>query len=235
LKRVVDVVAATVGPHCEVVLHDLRRPASSVVHVANGHVTNRAVNQGIRDLLGVLHSPRFQDDALINYEPAIPLGSRRIRSSTAIFRDSEGTPVAALCMNLDVTEFAHIGTVMEQLASVTEAVSISPQVVNVTTPSDVASMVDQVLVNTIESFGKPVTEMTRADKLEIIEFLADRGAFLTRGAVARTAELLHVSRYAIYKYLQEIKRRRQDGALPGDTDGRPPGEMSPPSSAKGAS
>ena len=38
---IADTIAGTFGEQCEVVVHDLSRPESSVVHVANGAVTGR--------------------------------------------------------------------------------------------------------------------------------------------------------------------------------------------------
>ncbi|MGQ0570238.1 MAG: PAS domain-containing protein [Armatimonadota bacterium] len=43
LKPLVEAVGATVGPHCEVVLHDSRAPEKSIVAIWNGAVTGRRV------------------------------------------------------------------------------------------------------------------------------------------------------------------------------------------------
>lgn len=206
LRVVVDVVAETVGSYCEVVLHDLRQPKTSVVHVAHGHVTNRAVNQGIRDLLGVLNSPNFVGDTLINYAPSIPTGERSIRSSTAIFRNEIGDPVVALCMNLDVTPFSQIKDIMDSLSETHPEVAAIQNPTVVAGSTEVIAMVDQIILNTIESTGLPVEQMRKPDKLEIVAFLSERGAFQTRGAVARLAKHLKISPHSVYKYLQELKR-----------------------------
>lgn len=219
LKKVVDLVGATVGRHCEIAVHDLRHPEHSVVHVVNGHVTNRAVGQGIRDLLGILHSPHFQDDCLLNYQPAVPIPGKAIRSSTCIFRNTEGVPVAAVCMNIDVTEFVKVESLMQELTT-TLVADLSTSAMQ--KPDDVGAMVDSVIRSTVESYGKPVSEMDKEDKLHIIEFLGQRGAFLTRGAVAQVADLLQVSRHSIYKYLQEIKRKEFSQESPVQSGGISP-------------
>lgn len=205
LARVVDMVAATIGPHCEIVLHDLRKPATSVVHVANGHVTNRAVGQGIRDLLGILQAPDFRDDTLLNYAPPIQVGDRVIRSSTAIFRNAEEEPVCALCINLDVTEFHRIQQAMGELTRNLLPVPPSSGVVE---EHGVPDVVGQIVENTIESYGKSIEDMDKRDKMEIIRFLESRGAFDMRGVVGQVADALGVSRHSIYKYLQEVRRTK---------------------------
>ena len=37
----VDALGETFGKHCEVVLHDLSTPETSIIAIANGHVTGR--------------------------------------------------------------------------------------------------------------------------------------------------------------------------------------------------
>ena len=48
---VVDALAATFGRDCEVVLHDVSDLTSSVIAIANGHVTNRRIGSPATDLL----------------------------------------------------------------------------------------------------------------------------------------------------------------------------------------
>ena len=52
--------------------------------------------------------------------------------------------------------------------------------------------------------GKPIREMNKADRLRVIEYLKDMDAFSYRRAVPYVAAHLGVSRYTIYKYLDEV-------------------------------
>ena len=49
LKTVVDGIAGTFGPRCEVVLHDLSTLDHSIIKIANGHVTGRTIGGSITD------------------------------------------------------------------------------------------------------------------------------------------------------------------------------------------
>ena len=67
LKIVVDAIARTFGPRCEVVLHDLRDLDRSIIKIENGHVTGRSVggaitDKGLRDLRS-----GCKDSLFINY------------------------------------------------------------------------------------------------------------------------------------------------------------------------
>ena len=46
-----DIIAETFGEFCEVVVHDLSQPESSVVYVANGQVTGRKIGQSFAHLV----------------------------------------------------------------------------------------------------------------------------------------------------------------------------------------
>ena len=58
--------------------------------------------------------------------------------------------------------------------------------------------------------GKPVREMTKADRLRVIEHLKGMDAFSYRRAVPYVASHLGVSRYTIYKYLDEVSAKPSD-------------------------
>ena len=58
--------------------------------------------------------------------------------------------------------------------------------------------------------GKPAREMNKADRLRVIEYLKNMDAFSYRRAVPYVAAHLGVSRYTIYKYLDEVNAKQQE-------------------------
>lgn len=206
LGVVTETIAETFGPDCEVVLHDLRSPRTSVVKVVNGHVTNRKVGQGIRDLVGILRSPRFKNDQLTNYPLRAEKG-KAVKSSTALIRDEEGEVLAAICINWDVTPLRLARNLLDEMSRTAEAdgeeAAAEPQ------PQDVSQTLEQLIQNIISEYGSP-NSLGKEERLRIVQFLEGRGAFLIRGAMDRVAEALGVSRYSIYKYLEEL-RGQHDG------------------------
>ena len=59
--------------------------------------------------------------------------------------------------------------------------------------------------------GKPAREMNKADRLRVIEYLKNMDAFSYRRAVPYVASHLGVSRYTIYKYLDEVNAKQTPG------------------------
>ena len=66
-----------------------------------------------------------------------------------------------------------------------------------------------IIHNAISSIGKQTQDLTREDKVAIVAYLEAKGAFLIRYSVERVAELLGMTKYTIYNYLDEI-RKKQD-------------------------
>jgi predicted transcriptional regulator YheO len=53
--------------------------------------------------------------------------------------------------------------------------------------------------------GKPLDLMSRAEKQQLVRYLDERGAFQLRKAVEGVAEMLGVSRFTVYNYLEAIR------------------------------
>src|SRR5438309_1235436 len=102
---IADAIAQTFGKNCEVVLHDLTNPQSSVIYVVNGHVTGRKVGQSFHHLITrVLLSNKFQNDFVANYKTETA-DKRTIKSTTALIRNSMDEVIGALCINYDLSQF----------------------------------------------------------------------------------------------------------------------------------
>ncbi|RIN20825.1 helix-turn-helix transcriptional regulator, partial [Staphylococcus succinus] len=108
------------GEKCEVVLHDLNKPQSSVIYTINNHVTGREVGESFDHLVNkVLSSNSFKDDYLAGYE-FITNDGRRIKSSTTLIRNSSGSIIGALCINFDITIFEKVQQFIEDILPLKE-------------------------------------------------------------------------------------------------------------------
>jgi predicted transcriptional regulator YheO len=199
---IADAIAEMFGKRCEVVLHDLTRPQSSVVYTKNGHVTGRKVGQSFHHLFPkVLSSSKFNGDHLSNYK-TISDDGRVIKSSTAFIRDDNGMVVGAFCINFDVDDLLKSKIFVEEFVFMDEAENLREEKEIVDSVWDVVTNLIQYAV---EEYPVPVNEMTKLDKLKIVSFLNEKGLFLIKGAIDELATSLNVSRVTIYGYLDELK------------------------------
>ncbi|MCF8565553.1 PAS domain-containing protein [Alicyclobacillus tolerans] len=202
LIPVAEAMAETFGSRCEVVLHDLTRPQSSVVFVKNGHVTGRSVGQSFRHLFQqVLTSKKFHNDYVSNYKTVTPDG-RVVKSTTALIRDNHGVTVGAFCVNVD------IDNLLPSLSTWTEFVRLEEDesaVVEREVIGNVWDVVTDMIHHAVKEYPVPPADMTKADKLRVVSFLNEKGLFLIKGAIDEVAESLEVSKVTIYGYLEELK------------------------------
>lgn len=202
LSRLTGGLAGALGESCEIVLHDFRQPEQSIIAIANGHITGRRVGDTL-DALGLeaLRKPPRQD--LINYRTETRDG-KALRSSSILLRDEGGQAYGALCVNLDVTGLLKAQHFLEAITT-PERTGIA---------EGFEHSVDEVLAllvqDAIRATGKDVAAMNREDKITVIAHLEEKGAFLIRYSVDRVAELLNISKYTIYNYLEEIRTRQSE-------------------------
>lgn len=204
LIHIADLLGGSLGARYEIAVHDLRREEDSVVHVVNGHVTQRQVGQGIRDLLGVLNAPEFENGALLNYQAPASSQDRTIRASTQVYFDESDQPVLALCMNVDVTDLIHARDTLSSLAF-PDAGGGMRQLVPGGGARDIGAVLDMMIDEAIEATGNPVEAMTKTDKQAVVRMLDLRGAFHVRHAHTHVAKALRISKESVFRYLQQVK------------------------------
>jgi len=202
LKLVVDGIAATFGSRCEVVLHDLSDLDRSIVKITNGHVTGRTVGGSITDQGLKFLKSDSQEDLLINYASTTKDG-RLLKSSTIVFRDDSRKPIAAICINFDVTDILNFNAAIQDIFMVSEEGEGKRPVE--TFETDIGSTLNEIADRIIRKTGKAISSMGRGDKIEIVRQLEDQGVFLIKGAVKFIAKKLNVSKFTIYNYLDQVR------------------------------
>jgi predicted transcriptional regulator YheO len=201
LKRLAEGIVAIVGPHCEVVVHDFGDPEHSVVLIA-GNVTGRTVGAPVPDLSFISGELGPDTPDQLNYRARI--GSHHLQSSTIWIRDTDGTPIGAVCINVDYSDLIHARDLLDKLATSTR--HVSDLVVTDTFAKDVGDLIELSISEFLRQEGiEGVEALGNKDKLRLIQELERRGLFDIRGAVNRVADLLDVSRATIYNYRSNLK------------------------------
>ncbi len=198
-SRLADGLAEAIGKSCEAVVHDFEDPEHSIVAIANAHITGRKVGDTV-DVLGLqlLRNPPPGD--LLNYRTETKSG-RVLRSSSIFLRKDSGEIFGAICINYDISELIKLQQWLQN--------SVLPVTgdVHEEFEHDVDSILDHLIRDAVRSTGKEIADLTREDKIAVITYLENKGAFLIRYSADRVAELLGISKYTIYNYLEEVKAR----------------------------
>lgn len=212
-----------VPPFIEFVLHDLSKLPNSVV-VVTGNVSGRRPGDPATNLLLEQIAAKNLDH-MTGYVTRLPNG-RELRSSTILMRNSQGEPVVAICVNLDLSAWSEMRTLVDAVFdSVSSALTRvppaeqradegapeSPVVAEARPPHtsesfmhDIDELTSMMLDAVIAEVGLPVSLMKKRHKVRVVEAPKQRGFFLRRDGVNLAAAALDVSRFTVYNYLQEL-------------------------------
>ena len=75
--------------------------------------------------------------------------------------------------------------------------------------NDVNQLLDALLQKAMEEVGKPVSYMTREEKIGVVKYLDQKGAFLITKSGNRICQFLDISKFTLYSYLDEVHSETQ--------------------------
>jgi predicted transcriptional regulator YheO len=200
LLPVIKGIAAQFGDKCEVVLHDLTKEyESSIVAIENGHLTGRKIgdpgsNLGLEVLRGTV-----TDGDRYNYITQTKDG-KILRSSSIYIKDKEGKTIGAVCINFDISDFLIAENTIKSITMHSLDQEVTEVFVN-----DVNDLLDFLLQECQKEIGKPVSHMTKEEKMKAIQFLDNRGAFLIKKSGDKVCQFFDISKFTLYNNLDEIR------------------------------
>lgn len=206
-RPIMRALAAAGGPTVEVVLHNLDGADVDLGHtimaIENGHVTGRAVGGPSTSLgLDVLKDRRGNHDAF-GYT-AFTSDGRELRCSSVYFHNAAGEIIASFCINVDLSPLQNVRSALDAL--------LPPSVPAADAPrehfgTDLVSVMDAMITDAIGDIGRPVAQMSRDDKIAVLQRLDQRGATRMRKSIESIAKRLGISRVTAYAYLDEARAR----------------------------
>lgn len=191
-------ISKTFGKNCEVVLHEFKDLKNSIVAIENGHVTGRDLNSPMTKISLDKVKEGTVDSDIINYSEK-NIDGRVLKSSTMFIKNDDNEFIGCLCINIDITDFIAAKNVINDIMRIGDADLQKPS------KNKVNIILSDIVKETIDELGRPIIYLSKDEKVKIVERLDHQGAFLIKGAIDYVAEVLQVSKYTIYNYLDEIK------------------------------
>lgn len=195
LDRAARGIAEMFGSSCETLVHDMGVPTHPILSIYNGHVSGRGVGSTL-DILGTAreldHEARASDQ--VNLYATTPSG-QQIKSST--FHLIGGDYNLALGVNFDYTSLVYANRILVDLMSAEADLKTA-----LWQGGD--SALTDLFEECLAALGKPVDALSKADRLKLVAMMEQKNAFSYRKSVPFVARRLGVSRYTVYKYLDEL-------------------------------
>lgn len=205
LDRTARGIAEMFGSSCETLVHDMGVPSHPILSIYNGHVSGRTVGSTV-DILGT--DRELEDEARcsdqVNLYATTPSG-QQIKSSTFHLIGEDYN--LALGINFDYTSLVYANRILVDLMS-SEADLKSALWQG--GDSALADLFDECLA----ALGKPVDSLGKADRLKLVAMMEQKNAFSYRKSVPFVAKRLGVSRYTVYKYLDELTQKEAGEGAP---------------------
>jgi predicted transcriptional regulator YheO len=197
-ETIVEALAGMFAPTCEVVLHDLTRPAQSIVAIGNP-LSGRAVGDSTTELgISRIADPGFPD-ILQNYPNRFPDG-RPAKSTSIGLRDSTGQCVAAICLNMDISLLSSASRVLDELVA-TGAASPVPETLKARSLTEIVTVLEEFAAKQ----GAQPRALATDQRRRAVGLLAESGLLQLRGGPATAAATLGISRTTLYNMLNRTQ------------------------------
>lgn len=204
----IKTIAEMFGKNCEVLIHDFSNPQHSIVVIENGHVTGRKIGDPITDLaLSIWKGNDYENkktDRIVNYKTKSKDG-KILKSSTVFIRNNQKKIIGCICINYDITVHSMFHKVMGEFCTTVDLDKEKSEKGIETFTSDVNEVLKNIIQESIEKIGKPVSLMQKEDKLKVVKIADEKGVFLIKEAVTQLAKEINVSQFTVYNYLKEVK------------------------------
>lgn len=209
LKQISHGLAEQFGKSCEIVIHDLKHGLdTSIVHIENGQVTNRQSGDGPSSIvLEALTRDLSDAQDKLSYLTRTEDG-RILKSSTMYIRAEDGSVSYIFSINYDITSLLSAETTLRSILSTPEDSQIPPSGENGTPQTithNVGELLDTLIDQALSLVGKPVALMNKDDKVKVVRYLNDAGAFLITKSGDKISKLLNISKFTLYSYMDTDK------------------------------
>lgn len=200
---IADMIVATFGSRCEVVIHDLENIDSSLIYI-KGSVTGRELGAPTTEVI-LKELRRYGDNVKdIHGRTSQTRDGKFLKTSTSFIRNDEGKVIGLIGINFDITAFSMVNQILSEFSNANDLEHIEGPM-NESYAKNIEEVFERIVENTLLEVNAPIDQLTREDKLFVIRMLDEKGAFLIQGAVERIADILGVTKQTIYNYLDIIR------------------------------
>ncbi|MGX7031467.1 helix-turn-helix transcriptional regulator [Vagococcus zengguangii] len=198
------------GENFEVILHVLEKDNYHIAAIENNHISGRTLNSPVTGFaLELIQSNHhLTQEFIVNYKSQT-INGHELRGATFFIKGSNNQLEGLLCINQDVSKYEQLATNILSLVGLTQT---SPVHFNEEQPLDTVEVLEESLEDIIKTtisweLIHPTHPLNKEQKLTIIRDLNDKGVFQVKGAVARVAEIFHISEPSIYRYLKIVNHK----------------------------
>lgn len=202
LSQMAKGIARQFGENCEVLVHDLDTMdyESTIVLIENGLVTGRKLGDGPSQVvLEALQNDHSDIADHLAYLTRTKDG-KILKSSTMYIRNDQKEIIGVFAINYDITLLLSMEEHLHRLTATLDAQKEPDWI-----PQNVGDLLEELIAQSVQRVGKPVSLMGKEDKVKALQFLNETGAFLITKSGDKVCKFFGISKYTLYSYLEEGK------------------------------
>lgn len=215
--QLVEFLGKALGRHYEIVLHDIAKDGSSVVAIANNHISLRDLDSPLTGFaLELLRNKAYIDkDYLVDYK-AVTKSGKSVNGSTFFIKENNKLE-GMLCINHDNKDYLDISQKVLELGNILTDQEHKKSICDVPTDKEKKGKPEEITEYLSESLDDILNEVVESEllksgmmlkpekKQQIVQQLFDKGVFNIKGAVLKIADYLNMSEQSVYRYLRKVK------------------------------
>ena len=197
LYKLAEGIAIMFGKNCETVIHEMKGKQVKNLAIFNSHVTGRHAGSSL-SIYGnkmTTGSSTGQNLELDYINQQVIIAGRQIKSTTVHMRGENYH--YALGINYDVTVMTQMRGILDNLTDIEGNLMDRMS-------SGANTAISALFNSCLELVNCPLESMRKAERLNLVRLLKERGAFQMQRSVPYVAERLGVSKFTIYNYLNEL-------------------------------
>lgn len=202
LYQMAEGISQMFGKNCETVIHEVKEDGEVwSIAIFNGHVSGRSANT----TMGIFGKPisieEFNKEKMLkqnNYNQLVIHPSGKMIKSSTFFLTGEDYQFA-LGINYDMTLMEQMKNMLANFTS-----HSGDLFENLSAEKSADIHLDNIFDACLEVINKPIGQMKKQDRKMMIQLLKERNFFNLQKSVPYVAQRLDVSKYTIYKYINEI-------------------------------
>ncbi len=199
-------IASMNGERAEALIHDISNYERSIIYITPQNITGRSAGGPLTDYAIRLIREKVyeQRDYVVNYLGRSSRDDLFLRSSTYFIKD-EGRLIGLLCVNIDITEQVLASRAFEK------SLMVNLEDPDKNQPFETFSLsTDEMIHESVKKKTEGGRKLRIADKRDIVAELYNFDVFLVKGTVPAVAAQLDVSEKTVYRYINEIKKEREN-------------------------
>lgn len=203
LTSFADGLGKLFGKNCEVALYNGKDSNYELVFAVNNQVTGRKHG----DALNHYEFEAFNKAQIHNGYTIFSYttkGGRSIKAALFITEDSLKEEYMIMIISFDMTDFLLASKILQSFCGVDGTTENKPKK-GINDSENITCLMQRLVSDVVDEVGKPISYLSKEDKVKIVSILNEKGIFLIKGSIEYVAEILCVSRYTIYNYLEEIR------------------------------